>query len=177
MTLSRVGGRDDRGLDLRGTWLPPMAPAVTEPSPSSPPSPSRRQQLQPLPQRPEIQVYVQCKVDRKQSKPRFLRELEGTLGITATPEFPPIGILASTVPCTPGLRKHMLLSRMPLAYCCIAPYDRGGHLLQFLWNNEVANLIGRGVGVTTRYICEDGSEEGEAIRKEAVLTVHGQIVG
>ena len=66
---------------------------------------------------------------------------------------------------------------MPLAYCCIAPYDRGGHLLQFLWNNEVANLIGRGVGVTTRYICEDGDGGGEAIQKEAVLTVHGQIVG
>jgi hypothetical protein len=47
---------------------------------------------------------------------------------------------------------------------------------QFLWNAEVGKLIGRGVGVTTRYIREDENQDGENIRMEAVLTVDGQII-
>ncbi|KAF8249789.1 hypothetical protein K440DRAFT_620192 [Wilcoxina mikolae CBS 423.85] len=155
MNLVRVGGRDDRGLDICGTWSPPTSPGLP---------------------RPKLQVYVQCKAERTRTGPKYLRELEGTLGISSTPDTPPIGILAATRPCTPGLRKHMLLSRMPLAYCCIAPYDQGGYVRQFLWNGEVGRLIGRGVGATTRYIREDGNREGKEIRMEAVLTVDGQIV-
>jgi hypothetical protein len=40
----------------------------------------------------------------------------------------------------------------------------------------VGKLIGRGVGVTTRYIREDENQDGENIRMEAVLTVDGQII-
>ena len=169
MSLTRVGGRGDQGVDLRGSWTPPA------------PSP-----------RPMLNVYVQCKAERSRTGPKHLRELEGTLNLSTTPQTPPIGILAATTACTAGLRKHMLMSRLPLAYCCIAPHHRGGHIEQFLWNSVVGAMIGHGVGVTTRYIPPLGTkkkrgrkpkvevvqvdEEGNELRREAELTVDGQVV-
>jgi hypothetical protein len=71
----------------------------------------------------------------------------------------------------------MLLSRLPLAFCCVAKYEEGGYLLQFLWNVAAGQVIGKGVGVTTRYI---PTALGEAmhvdLRREAVLTVDGEVV-
>jgi hypothetical protein len=70
----------------------------------------------------------------------------------------------------------MLLSRLPLAFCCVAKWEDGGHLLQFLWNAAAGNLIGRAVGVTTRYIIpQDGMGTGH-LEREAVLTVDGEVV-
>jgi hypothetical protein len=157
MTLTRIGGRDDRGIDIRGTWLPPTS-----------------RHLPPLPE--PLQIYVQCKAERSKTGPKYLRELEGTLNTTTTPQSPPLGILAASSPCTPGMRKHMLLSRLPLAFCCVAKWEDGGHLLQFLWNAAAGNLIGRAVGVTTRYIIpQDGIGTGH-LEREAVLTVDGEVV-
>lgn len=154
--LTRVGGRNDRGVDLHGAWTPPTSRG--------------------LPVRAPLEVYVQCKVERCRAGPKYMRELEGTINATHTPLTPPIGILASTTPCTPGLRQHMMLSRLPLAYCCIEPHRRGGFLLQFLWNASVGDLIGRGVGVTTRYIPSSNSYGVDEIRREAVLTIDGHII-
>ncbi|KAA8895371.1 hypothetical protein FN846DRAFT_785202 [Sphaerosporella brunnea] len=157
MTLRRVGGRDDRGIDIRGTWVPPASRHLPPPLP--------------------LQVYIQCKAERSRAGPKYLRELEGTLGTTTTPQTPPLGILASSSPCTPGMRKHMLLSRLPLAFCCVAKWEEGGHLLQFLWNSPAGKVIGRGVGVTTRYIIpQDGYMATEELEREAVLTVDGEVV-
>jgi hypothetical protein len=148
MTLLRTGGKSDRGLDLCGTWSPPTSAGL----------PSRN-----------LTVYVQCKAERKRAGPKYLRELEGTLGLSRDADS--LGILASASPCTPGMRQHMFLSKKPLAYCSVAPYDQGGYLMQFLWNSVAGGLIGRAVGVTTKYVT--GTED---VRKEAVLTLDGQAV-
>jgi hypothetical protein len=152
MKLSRTGGRDDQGLDLRGSWRPPTTPG--------------------LPER-KITVYVQCKAMRKRTGPSYLRELEGALGLSADPHT--LGILASVSPCTPGMRKHMLLSRKSLAFCSVTSYDDGGYLQQFLWNQATAGLIGRGVGVTTNNT--HGYDVEGDIRKEAILTIDGLPLG
>jgi len=150
MSLSRVGGRDDRGVDLTGTWLPP---------PAQPP-------------RFAFPVYVQCKTERARAGPKFLRELEGTLGITASRV---LGILATRGLCTPGMTKHMQQSRLPLAYCCIEPKEDSGYIKQLIWNCVAAEMIGQRVGATTKFVPtgkvgEDGKEE---IQGEAVLTLDG----
>ncbi|KAI5814250.1 hypothetical protein BZA77DRAFT_319389 [Pyronema omphalodes] len=66
-----------------------------------------------------IPVLVQCKSTTK-SGPKYLRELEGTLGLVA-PNTPAIGILCATTPCTPGIRKHLVLSRRALVFAYITP--------------------------------------------------------
>jgi hypothetical protein len=68
---------------------------------------------------PSIPVLVQCKY-RTKSGPKYLRELEGTLGLVA-PNTPAIGILCATTSCTPGLRKHLVMSRRALVFAFITP--------------------------------------------------------
>ncbi|TPX48274.1 hypothetical protein SeMB42_g03060 [Synchytrium endobioticum] len=66
--LRHVGGANDRGVDLRGTWPLPSAR-------SSPPS----QQLSPPSLIPPINVIIQCKNEATCIGPKVIRELEGTL--------------------------------------------------------------------------------------------------
>ncbi|CCX05160.1 Similar to hypothetical protein AOL_s00109g124 [Arthrobotrys oligospora ATCC 24927]; acc. no. EGX46552 [Pyronema omphalodes CBS 100304] len=224
MTLTRCGGRSDRGIDLRGTWTPPIPPSLRSSfelpnfpssarrSSRSPPSPEEAKErlkaglepsseaafsaqdwipasrtgetwaweptaesgtaLEPEPEQegegqrditdvsgttpgaasldeaidlassalesvvttaaptsdtrnetnytpPSIPVLVQCKYHTK-SGPKYLRELEGTLGLVA-PNTPAIGILCATTSCTPGLRKHLVMSRRALVFAFITP--------------------------------------------------------
>lgn len=149
--LTRVGGRGDRGVDLRGRWIPPHAART--------------------PPRAPLAVLVQCKAERLRAGPKYMRELEGTLRAVGPGT---IGVLASSTACTPGLRSHMQLSRTPLAYFCIATHDAGAYVRQMLWNAAAGELIGYTVGVTTRYIT--GVGEDAEMRKEVVLTVDGEVV-
>lgn len=61
MSLRRVGGREDGGIDLLGWWWLP------DPSGSAN-SPRRR-----------IRVLGQCKAEKKKASPKYVRELEGVL--------------------------------------------------------------------------------------------------
>lgn len=156
MKLTQIGGRGDRGIDLCGTWTPPTPTNV----------PPRT-----------IAVYVQCKAEQLRSGPRHLRELEGTLAMTAA-GGDHIGILACIKPCTPGGIRQMLLSKKPLAYVCVTSHDEGGYLRQCIWNNVAAEILGHGLGITTKYFPQkrQTSEEDEEIREEAVLTLYGKVI-
>ncbi|GAA5821703.1 hypothetical protein JCM10212_004199 [Sporobolomyces blumeae] len=83
MTLIRVGGANDRGVDLRGRW--------TDPSSSESAASSRDDEahLGPRRRRPDPgpllssrwipEVVVQCKAESKRLGPATLREFEGVL--------------------------------------------------------------------------------------------------
>jgi hypothetical protein len=66
MSLERVGGANDGGIDLRGWWWVPSSTVAT-PTPSSH-TPRRR-----------IRVLAQCKAEKKKISPKYVRELEGVL--------------------------------------------------------------------------------------------------
>ncbi|KAJ2936816.1 hypothetical protein H1R20_g273, partial [Candolleomyces eurysporus] len=72
MSLRRVGGRGDGGIDLIGWWWLPRAPLTgTEPGHDSP--------HQDLARRRRFRVVGQCKAEKKKMGPNYVRELEGVM--------------------------------------------------------------------------------------------------
>lgn len=69
MSLKRVGGKEDGGIDLLGWWwLPATNNSMLHHDITTSPSNRRR-----------IRVIGQCKAEKKKLGPKFVRELEGVL--------------------------------------------------------------------------------------------------
>ncbi|PPQ82526.1 hypothetical protein CVT25_007135 [Psilocybe cyanescens] len=65
MSLKRVGGKEDGGIDLVGWWWLPNDGDATDPTPST--------------QTRRIRILGQCKAEKKKMGPGYVRELEGVL--------------------------------------------------------------------------------------------------
>ncbi|OAX40819.1 hypothetical protein K503DRAFT_573233 [Rhizopogon vinicolor AM-OR11-026] len=65
MSLRRVGGKSDGGVDLIGWWWLPFSESRSPPS--TPSTLSRRR----------IRVLAQCKAEKKKFSPNYVREMEG----------------------------------------------------------------------------------------------------
>lgn len=75
MSLTRVGGRGDGGIDLIGWWWLPYAAPCLSPSsntPSSSPDTCSER-------RRRIRIVGQCKAEKKKMGPNYVRELEGVM--------------------------------------------------------------------------------------------------
>lgn len=92
MTLDRVGGAHDGGIDLRGWWLVPP-PVSSEPS------------TEPI----RIRVIVQCKAESKKSGPVHLRELHGAY--TAQPRAAAAAAAAAAGEKAAGAQVGVLVSK------------------------------------------------------------------
>ncbi|KAL1746022.1 hypothetical protein HDZ31DRAFT_62585 [Schizophyllum fasciatum] len=64
MSLRRVGGKSDGGIDLTGWWWLPLASDEPHPNPHT---------------RRRIRVLAQCKAEKKKIGPNYVREMEGVL--------------------------------------------------------------------------------------------------
>ncbi|KAL5514202.1 hypothetical protein ACEPAG_2290 [Sanghuangporus baumii] len=73
MSLTRIGGRSDGGIDLQGWWWLPA------PSPTSHPEQADLVTDTTGIHRRRIRVLAQCKAERKKLGPNYVRELEGVL--------------------------------------------------------------------------------------------------
>ncbi|KAJ7592976.1 hypothetical protein C8J56DRAFT_929990 [Mycena floridula] len=62
MSLTRVGGKSDGGIDLLGWWWLPELQRATEPL-----------------QRKRIRILAQCKAEKRKMGPHYVREMEGVL--------------------------------------------------------------------------------------------------
>ena len=124
ISLHRVGGRDDAGVDLVGTW---HIPQTEHP----------------------VRVFMQCKALRKKAGPYLLRELEGSFR-----SLPAVGwktlhkaaVLVCPTHATKGVRDGMTRSPYPLIWLMV---DRDGTLQQALWNANVEKLGMGMLGVET----------------------------
>lgn len=74
MSLKRVGGKSDGGIDLLGWWWLPLS-SVSQPTPITPP-------------RRRIRVLAQCKAEKKKFSPNYVREMEGVWHMHAQDRSP-----------------------------------------------------------------------------------------
>lgn len=125
MSLKRIGGSSDYGIDLLGTWSLPSVP-------------------QPL------KVLIQCKALGKKVQPYHARELEGTfVGAPQGWREPGVlGFLVSRKLATMGVRKAVGRSKWPMGY---VRCDADGKILQMLWNRRAEQGGLEGIGVGLKY--------------------------
>ncbi|KAJ5759580.1 hypothetical protein N7520_006736 [Penicillium odoratum] len=144
LALHRIGGRDDAGIDLVGTWHLPTHEG------------SRA-----------LRVLVQCKALKTKLGPNLVRELEGTLrqAPVGWRTGQTVGVLVSPREATKGVRDTLARSSFPLFWMMV---ERDGTLKQALWNAR-AEALGLGaLGIETRY-----ATNGEELVKEVALTWDG----
>lgn len=142
--LYRVGGRDDKGTDLVGTW---NLPKTDQP----------------------LRVIVQCKALKTKLGPNLVRELDGAfrhspVGWRTNDK---LGILISPREATRGVRDAIAKSGYPLLWMMI---ERNGALRQALWNGRAEDIGLAALGVETQY----GSHSTEPALREVVLTWDGE---
>ncbi|CAG8207664.1 unnamed protein product [Penicillium olsonii] len=147
LSLNRVGGRDDAGIDLVGTWH--------------------------LPEREReraLRVIVQCKALKTKVGPNIVRELEGTLrqAPVGWRTGQTVGVLVSPREATKGVRDTLARSAYPIFWMMI---ERDGSLKQALWNSRAEELGIGPLGVETRY--GTGGDESGSVAKQIALTWDG----
>jgi hypothetical protein len=123
MSLKRIGGASDYGIDLLGTW---SLPSVSQP----------------------LKVLIQCKVG--QIRPAQTRELEGAF-TGAPPGWRGAGLLALLVSQTSATKAHreaLGRSRWPMGYVFC---KSDGKVMQMLWNRKAEDEGLAGISVETMY--------------------------
>ncbi|TVY58534.1 Uncharacterized protein LCER1_G000879 [Lachnellula cervina] len=132
LSLKRIGGRSDYGIDLIGTWNLPSS-------------------LQPL------KVLIQCKALAGKAEPKVVRELEGAFvgAPTGWRGAGVLGFLVSKKPASKGVREALGRSRWPMGYVLC---EDDGRVLQMLWNKRAEQEGLEGVGVGLKY---GGGEQSE----------------
>ncbi|KAJ5168483.1 uncharacterized protein N7482_004077 [Penicillium canariense] len=149
LALHRIGGRDDAGIDLLGTWH--------------------------LPEREReraLRVLVQCKALKTKLGPNLVRELEGTFrqAPVGWRTGQTVGILVSPREATKGVRDALARSSYPLFWMMV---ERDGTLKQALWNARAEELGLGPLGVDTRYGTGVADSESGSLTKEVTLTWDG----
>ncbi|TFK47580.1 hypothetical protein OE88DRAFT_1665786 [Heliocybe sulcata] len=101
MSLQRIGGKDDGGVDLRGWWwLPPPHMTVNNANED----------------RRRVRVIAQCKAEKKKMGPNYVRELEGVMHRDLTEEAPyaAVALLISESAFTASTLRLAQSSKIPL---------------------------------------------------------------
>jgi Protein of unknown function (DUF2034) len=144
-SLTRVGGRDDSGIDLLGTWNLPSNP------------------------RP-LRVIVQCKALKGKLGPNLVRELEGAFigAPTGWRGEGVLGILVSPKSATKGVREALGRSRWAMGWIMVENEEDKERVRQVLWNRAAANIGLEGITVTMRYGAKKEGGDG-ALDSECAL--------
>lgn len=149
LSLHRIGGRDDAGIDLVGTWH--------------------------LPEREReraLRTIVQCKSLKAKIGPNVVRELEGTFrqAPVGWRTDQTIGILVSPREATKGVRDALARSTYPIFWMMI---ERDGTFKQALWNSRAEELGIGPLSVETRYGTASEGAESDSVIKQIALTWDG----
>ncbi|KAJ6590544.1 hypothetical protein DFH09DRAFT_908687 [Mycena vulgaris] len=154
MSLRRVGGKSDGGIDLMGWWWIPSAESKPHESGSD------------APKRTRLRVLAQCKAEKKKMGPNYVREMEGVLhrymslsrssvssGPPSLSQEPLVALLVSESPFTKStlLRAHS--SPVPFFLLHIPPIadpseaedlheDATNRIGTAVWNPALAGVRG-----------------------------------
>jgi Protein of unknown function (DUF2034) len=148
MSLKRIGGKSDYGIDLLGTWsLPSLA-------------------------RP-LKIIAQCKAFSGKGGaggPANIRELEGAfVGAPQGWREPGVfGLHVSPKSATRAVREALGRSRWPMGY---ALCSSDGKIMQMLWNRRAAEEGLEGISVELKYFTG-----GDRSDKEVILTWKGDVI-
>ena len=117
--LDRVGGRGDRGVDLRGVWRICTATAGGDTAGADSDSSSKTEIQM------EVPVIIQCKRLKSKVGPNLIRELEGALAGRGNT----LGVLVGTQGATRGVREAMGRSRVGICWVMLqlVGKDDGGN--------------------------------------------------
>jgi len=142
MSLRRVGGKSDGGVDLLGWWWLPFSESQS--TPSTPSTLSRRR----------IRVLAQCKAEKKKFSPNYVREMEGVWHMHArshsSSELGTVALLLSESAFTtatltralgssvPFLLMHLPPPSSPLSVCP----DALGEVGSAFWNPALGGTCG-----------------------------------
>ncbi|RDB30439.1 hypothetical protein Hypma_007318 [Hypsizygus marmoreus] len=145
MSLRRVGGKSDGGIDLMGWWwLPPNdTNSATKTIPAS---------------RRRLRVLAQCKAEKKKMGPNFVREMEGvlhryislsahtptTLPSFSSNQFPLVALLISESAFTKSTILRAQSSPVPFFLLHLPPVspDEQGWIGAAVWNPALAGTRG-----------------------------------
>lgn len=201
ISLDRVGGAGDLGVDLRGVWTPPPRSRSSGAVPKHGGGEGDGG-------KEGLRVFVQCKRALSTSSvgPKVIRELEGAADAAADAQRrkrshealvfgssahvrqetqageekkdDAIALLVTLLPATKGIREAMRRSKRALAY---ATMDEEGIVGSFFWNNK-SKRVGLGeLGTVTRYKpmpkdvwTESHERSCGNFRSEVVLTWRGE---
>lgn len=175
MSLRRVGGKSDGGIDLLGWWwLPPQDSLQV--GPEEPTAPRRR-----------LRVLAQCKAEKKPMGPKYVREMEGVMyrHTHADPaDARAVAVLVSESAFTKAavLRAQsspvpfLLLQFGPVPSETVKPAEPSPvHTGEFPlltpshwdggagWNHALRKIVGRHLEIRPRYSVGGGGAEGQLV--------------
>ncbi|KAK7046709.1 hypothetical protein R3P38DRAFT_2506932 [Favolaschia claudopus] len=112
MSLRRVGGKSDGGIDLMGWWW----------LPNSDKSSVSKDELH----RRRLRVLAQCKAEKRKPGPKYVREMEGVLhrhmlSLSTTTQYPLVALLVSESPFTKGTILRAQSSPVPFFLLHLPP--------------------------------------------------------
>ena len=155
MSLTKIGGRGDGGIDLQGWWWLPPKSEGDEP---------HRNKMEDVKSatlsksefgRRRIRVLGQCKAERKKMGPKYVRELEGVVHTmihanAQSEKFPYVGILVSESAFTKSALTRAMSSPIPFLLVHLPPLEeyfeneakQCGLLGSIVWNSALAGRDG-----------------------------------
>jgi hypothetical protein len=125
MSLSRVGGKSDGGIDLQGWWWLPFAPnAFIDPA-----------------YRQRVRVFAQCKAEKKKTGPKYIREMEGTLHRHFNDPNPVVALFISESHFTKEALLRMQSSPTPF-FLLHLPSEHEDDIGSMVWNHALSGTNG-----------------------------------
>ena len=125
MSLNRVGGKSDGGVDLQGWWWLPSAPsAFTDPT-----------------HRRRVRVFAQCKAEKKKIGPNYIREMEGVLHRYLSDPSPLVALFISESHFTKEALLRMQSSPIPFSLLHL-PSEHEDEIGSMVWNHALSGTNG-----------------------------------
>jgi len=125
MSLSRVGGKSDGGIDLQGWWWLPFVPNA----------------LRTSVHRQRVRVFAQCKAEKKKVGPKYIREMEGVIHRHLDNSNPTVALFISESPFTKEALLRTQSSSIPF-FLLHLPSEHEDDIGSMVWNHALSGTNG-----------------------------------